>query len=415
MKSLSPAQQAGRLAYYNNIAFGAFLIGGAAEGIVFDTLGDRLGRVRTLMLTIAMYWAFTFFSTFSSRWWHLAPFRFLVTMGIGEEWAVAAALVAEVFPQRARAWSLAIFDASSVFGTWLAVAVGAFILAGREFSLPLFEGQPFATWSLGFAMGIAPALLILLIRWKLCGEPEAWSRSQLHRLSTVRLALELFGPQLRSHPLVGIRLAAAGLANSWDVHIYGKDLLRVEIEAWLPADETEPGVGAVTEDRFTSLKRWEMLGMLLTTTGGGIELLAFGALAEALRLPRAFVFYHGAGLLAALAVFGWIASPIGLMLALPVFGFCFNVARILAAPVLFTSGWLQGGLGMTLRGSASLPSVLFLLGVAVILVGPETKGSEVPERNRWTIGLGNVTVPRGLRQQRISSMMFPFREPTAMR
>ena len=114
MESLSPARQAGRLAYYNNIAFGAFLLGGAVGGIVFGILGDRLGRVRTLMLTIAMYSAFTFFSAFSSQWWHLAGFRFLVAMGVGGEWAVAAALVAEAFPQRARAWSLAIFHASSV-------------------------------------------------------------------------------------------------------------------------------------------------------------------------------------------------------------------------------------------------------------------------------------------------------------
>ena len=285
--------------------------------------------------------------------------------------------------------------------------MGAFIVVGREFSFPLLGGEPFASWRLGFAVGVVPALLILLIQWKLRGEPEAWSRSQRRRPRTVRLALELFGPQLRRHTFVGISLAAIGLATFWGVHIYGKDLLRVEIEARLPVDATEPGVGAVTEDRFASLKRWEMLGMLLTTTGGGIGLLAFGALAEALGRRRAFVFYHGAGLLAALAVFGWIGSPLGLMLALPVFGFftlgmhaeyavyfpelfptrvrstgagfCFNVARILAAPVLFTSGWLQRDLGMTLRGSASLLSVLFLLGAAVILAGPETRGSELPE------------------------------------
>ena len=127
MDGTDAAEQAGRLAFFNNIAFGAFLLGGAAGGVAFGILGDRVGRVKALILTIATYSAFTFVSAFSTEWWHLVGFRFLVAMGVGGEWAVAASLVAEVFPKKARAWSLAIFHASSVLGTWLAVAVGAFI------------------------------------------------------------------------------------------------------------------------------------------------------------------------------------------------------------------------------------------------------------------------------------------------
>ncbi len=408
MERLDEAERAGQLAYFNNIAFAAFLLGGAAGGVAFGVLGDRLGRVKTLTLTIATYSAFTFLSALSLTWWHLVAFRFLVAMGVGGEWAVAAALVAEVFPKRARAWSLAIFHASSVFGTWLAIAVGAFVVAGREFVLPFAGGQPIASWRVGFATGAIPALLILMIRWKLRGETEAWSRSRKRTGGRTGRVMELFGPALRRRTFVGITLAAVGLATFWGVHIYGKDLLRGEIEARLPepASDYSSDLGAES-DRFALLKRWEMLGMLLSSTGGGAGLLAFGAVAEAIGRRRAFVLFHLAGLVAALAVFQGISSPVGLMLALPVFGFftlgmhagyavyfpelfptrvrssgaglCFNFARILAAPVLFASGWLQKGAGMTMRGSASLLSLLFLVGAAVIAAGPETKGGDLPE------------------------------------
>ena len=409
MESLDAAERAGRLAYFNNIAFGAFLIGGAVGGIAFGILGDRIGRVKTLMLTIATYSAFTFLSAFSSHWWHLVAFRFLVATGVGGEWAVAAALVAEVFPKRARARSLAIFHASSVFGTWLAVAVGAFIVAGREFSLPFPGGEAVASWRVGFAVGAVPALLILLIRWKLRTDTLAWSKaSRQHRgRGGTALVLELFGRELRKRTLVGISLASIGLATFWGVHIYGKDLLRVEIEQQLSENGAPGSEKTLSDEQFATLKRWEMLGMLLTTTGGGAGLLAFGALAEALGRRRAFALYHLVGLGAALVVFQWVASPVALMIALPLFGFftlgmhagyavyfpelfptrvrstgaglCFNVARVLAAPVLFGSGWLQRHAGMSLRGSASLLSLLFLLGAAVITAGPETKGTELPE------------------------------------
>ena len=60
-------------------------------------------------------------------------------------------------------------------------------------------------------------------------------------------------------------------------------------------------------------------------------------------------------------------------------GFCFNMGRILAAPILFFAGWLQSDLGLSLRDSASLLSLLFLLGVALYWVSPETRGTELPE------------------------------------
>jgi MFS-type transporter involved in bile tolerance (Atg22 family) len=47
----------------------------------------------------------------------------LVGMGVGGEWAVGAALVAEVFPKHARERASGIFHATSVMGLWLVAPV----------------------------------------------------------------------------------------------------------------------------------------------------------------------------------------------------------------------------------------------------------------------------------------------------
>src|SRR5690348_8227017 len=126
---LSPGVSEGDVAFYNNIALGAFNLGGALGGVLFGMLSDRVGRKKTLTYTILMYSLFTCLSAFAASWWQLAGYRFLVALGVGGEWAVASALVAEVFTPRARAHSQAIFHASSVLGTYLAVAAGTLVVA----------------------------------------------------------------------------------------------------------------------------------------------------------------------------------------------------------------------------------------------------------------------------------------------
>jgi MFS family permease len=106
MPALLPAgTPAGSVDFYNNIAMAAFLVGGALGGVVFGMISDRIGRTTTMILTILMYSLFTCVTAFSQTWWQMVALRFLVALGTGGEWAVASAMIAEVFPQQARARS----------------------------------------------------------------------------------------------------------------------------------------------------------------------------------------------------------------------------------------------------------------------------------------------------------------------
>ena len=115
---------------------------------------------------LLLYSLFTCVTAFAQTWWQIAVLRFFVALGVGGEWAVASAFVSEVFPKHARAWSGAVFHGSSVLGTYLAIAAGAFIV-----------NNPSYGWRWGFGIGAFPALLTLWIRWRL-KEPEAWIASR---------------------------------------------------------------------------------------------------------------------------------------------------------------------------------------------------------------------------------------------
>ncbi len=424
---VSAGTDANRIAFYNQIALAAFLLGGAIGGIIFGALSDRIGRKKTMSFTILFYSLFTCLSAFSQDWWHLAGFRFLVALGVGGEWAVASALVAEVFPKRARAHVGGIFHASSVLGTYLAVAAGTFFIGNAAIHAWAAEQQgtwianivdpTSLPWRLGFALGVLPALLILWIRSSL-KEPDSWVAARLKSQEDANEAMgtigDLFKGQLLRHTLVGVFLAAVGLATFWGAHIYGKNTLLAAAERKVVA-EASSGPEALTPeaqqqviaDNATSLKRWEMLGMFVVTTGGGIGLLSFGPICSRIGRRKAFLLYHVGAVFSALLVFQVIKSTGPLLLVLPVFGFltlgmhagyaiyfpelyptrlrgtgtgfCFNAGRIIAAPILFSMGWLQSNFGLNLMQAASYLSLLYLLAVVILIFAPETKGQELPE------------------------------------
>lgn len=71
-----------------------------------------------MIATILMYSIFSGLTYFADDIYTAGVLRFLVALGFGGQWAVAASLVAEVFPKKARAQALGIFHASSVLGKW---------------------------------------------------------------------------------------------------------------------------------------------------------------------------------------------------------------------------------------------------------------------------------------------------------
>lgn len=389
------------------LSLATFLLGGALGGIYFGWLSDKIGRSKTLIYTILFYSLFTCLTAFATEPWHMVVLRFLVAIGVGGEWAVASAMVAEVMPKRSRAVMGSIFHASSVFGTLLATAVGFLLLAPQPF------GEN--TWKVGFLIGVLPAFLIVVIRWKM-HEPEQWQEAQEKAAGNKDEAtgkfLELFNSENLRATVVGVTLASIGLITFWGCHIYGKNALLRHAQAEAVVAEgfsldtvSKEDRKAAQDKHYETIKKAEMTSMALNTIGGGLGLVLFGWFANMLGRRGAFVLYHiGAAVMVAV-MFLWLipkgASYTQLAIAVPIFGFltlgmhagyaiyfpelyktklrgtgtgmCFNAGRIFAAIYFF---FIAGKLGGDEK-AAIFMIPLYLIGVVVALMGRETKDSEL--------------------------------------
>ncbi|MBM3887977.1 MAG: MFS transporter [Verrucomicrobia bacterium] len=366
--------------YFGDVFLGVFLVGGAVGGLAFGSLADRWGRRPTIVVTILMYSLFSGLTYFAQTWWQVAILRFLVATGVGGEWAVAASLVAEVFPQRARAHASGIFHSTSILGTWLAAITGLAVAA---------------QWRYAFLISVIPALLVV---WVLASvkESERWvagaTGSKGRQAGSFRELLT--DPRWASRAILGMLLAAVGLGTFWGVSVAGQDLAKEFLVRHGVAPES-------------AAERAKFAYGVIQAIGGGLGLLSFGPLCVRLGRRRAFILMHVVAVVVVPITCYLPASYWQLLCLLPVFGFftlgmhagyavyfpelfpthlratgagfCFNGGRIVAASVLFFSGWLKALPGMELRLAITLLGFVFLLGLVIIWFLPETKDQPLPE------------------------------------
>ena len=367
---------------WGDVFLGVFLVGGTFGGILFGWMGDRWGRRPTMIVTILFYSVFSGLTFFADSLWQIGVLRFLVAMGVGGEWAVAAALVGEVVPTHARAHMSGLFHSTSIIGTWLAAWTAIFVGAN---------------WRIAFLVGIAPALLVLWVRARV-QEPERWlaARTKAAAGATEQLGSFrdlLLNPKWSRRAIFGMLLAAVGLGTFWSVTVAGQDLAKdFLVRHGTPADE--------------AAQRAKFAYGNIQAIGSALGMLSFGPLAVRFGRKLTFVFYHAAALvvvpltclaptsynmlLALLPLYGFVTIGIhaGYAIYFPELfpnhlrstgtGFCFNGGRFLASSMLIFSGWLKALPGMDLRVGISLMAAIFFLGIVVIAFLPETKGKPLP-------------------------------------
>jgi len=211
-------------AFWGGLATTIFILGWATGGIIFGIVGDRWGRAKTMVVTILMYSFFTGLSALSQGFWDFAFYRFLTGLGVGGEFAVGIALVAEVMPEKARSHALGWLQACSAIGNITAAFI-SMGLAPMETAGMLGDYKP---WRWMFVVGALPALLAVLVRRRL-KEPEKWKAIKEGRVPGQQLGsiAELFGtPVLRRNAFVGLGLAVPGVVGLWAIGFFSFDLVR---------------------------------------------------------------------------------------------------------------------------------------------------------------------------------------------
>lgn len=203
----SPAEVAAKASLIQAV----FMFGWAAGGAVFGRIGDRLGRSKTLTLTILTYAIFTGGSFLAQAWWHLLIFRFLAALGIGGEWAAGSALVSETLHSRHRAWASALLQTGYMTGMILAAyTVGDVRSHGLDYRCV-------------FLIGILPAFATVWIL-RAVPEPEEW-RGERAR-SAMPPVTAIFRPGVLNRTVLALTFTGICLTTVWAFLYFVNPMLR---------------------------------------------------------------------------------------------------------------------------------------------------------------------------------------------
>lgn len=345
-------------------------LGGALAGV----LADKIGRVRTLQLTVATYTLFTVLCGFAPNFETLLVFRALQGLGFGGEWAAGAILVAEYAQTKYRGRAVAYVQSSWAVGWGLAVLVYTLVFQ--------FVSEDLA-WRVLFWTGALPALLIV------------WVRRNLTDSETVTQRRESAGKRAGSF-----------------LTIFRGDLIRTTLFASLLATGVQGGYYTLATWLPTFLKKSRHLNVV--GTGGYLFLLIGGAflgyvtggiLADRLGRKRTIQLF---AVLSMIFMVGYIQVPEGantlvLFLGFPL-GFCtsaifssfgsflselyptasrgtgqgftYNFGRAVGAIFPTAVGFLASTtLGLT--GAMMFGALGYLIAVIALFGLPETRGREL--------------------------------------
>jgi MFS family permease len=365
----------GVVAYTGGIIMGWKLLALGLGGIAFGIAADRIGRAKTMIVTVLIYSVFTGLSGLAQSWWQLAILQAFAGIGIGGEWAAGAALLAETWPERTRARALVIMQMSFAAGFSLAAAINLVV-------------GPIG-WRYVFAAGATPALITLFVRF-FVREPRRWIAVCNQRLSAgstdglLTGFLSLFAPDTRRRTMVGLLVAASMVIVAFG----GATLLPVWIRGLVGAD---PRLAVAATSQF----------FILSNVGGVVGYLAVMWLSDAIGRRWSY-FLMAIGCTAAnLLMFTQIGTMADLLWFAPIYGFfviggfgtfavylpelfptrnratgqgfCQNAARIVTAVGPVATGAIVNAFGSAPAAGATVTAI-YLVGLIAIWFGPETRG-----------------------------------------
>jgi len=356
--SLSPAEAASLVT--------ATLIGAVVGGIGFGVLSDRIGRVRVLTWTIVVFAVFTGMCGLARGYYDLLFYRTLAGVGLGGEFGIGMALVAEAWPASMRARASSYVGLGWQLGVLAAAIVTPILL-------------PIIGWRGMFFLGIGPAIAAYFIRYSL-HEPEVFvKKSHDHPKES---ALHLL---VADRATVKISLGMIILCSVQNFGYYG-------VMIWLPSYLSTRFGFALTQSAV-----WTMV----TIAGMAVGIFMFGHIADRIGRRPAFLTYMlGAAIM--VVVYSRLTDPFQLLVAGAVMGFFVNgmlggygalmselyptSARATAQNVLFNVGRAIGGFGPVVVGAIAsmysfelaiaLLAALYILDiVALLLLIPERRGA----------------------------------------
>ena len=360
--------------YWTGVLTSVLLLGWAAGGVLFGYVCDRIGRTRTLLLTMLLYALGTAACAFAPNIWVLLACRIVAALGIGGEWAAGASMVAEVVPENRRVEAGALLYTAAPMGLFLATYVN-FGVAGVWMA-----DSPETSWRYVFLFGLVPAGVAFLVRLFL-KEPERWKEA-VKDAAPVRLA-EIFSPELRHITFAGVCMSLVALIAWWSCNAF------IPTVATGLAQNAAAADGLDTTATLALVEEWKFRATYWFNMGGLVGTLLTIPVAKILGRRALFGIYFAASAVAIFATFGidweptvrlyWYfaigASVFGIFGSFTYYlpelfptrlratgaGFCYNIGRVLAAVGPFAVGSIAA------QGTDTVLQTLFYVGLVPAL------------------------------------------------
>ena len=345
----------------------AFLFGAAAGGYLFGKLGDKLGRARTLGISIVWFSLLTGASYVVKDPTQLVVLRFLACLGVGGCWPNGVALVSEAWANVARPVMASLIGMAGNLGIF------AISTLGKEYAVTPDN------WRWMLLVGASPAIIGLLC-WIFVREPPGWLHMRRRKVHDEPSVFKK--PYLRV-TLIGIVLATVPLLGGWGSFNW--------IVPW--ADEVGPPElkAQILQMRsITSIVGSALAGVIAMLIGRRVTY--FVASLAALGIAQyAFWFTspNAEGFLLWIALwgffngvyFGWLPFFLPELFETRVRatggGVSFNFGRIFTAITIFLTGYLTGLFDGNYAHIGRVTSLIFLVGMVVVLLAPDTSNRDM--------------------------------------
>jgi MFS family permease len=358
------AGQAGTLAT-------AALLSSALGGWMAGLLADRIGRVRTLQITILWFAVFTCLSGLARGYWDMFFARALIGLGFGGEWAAGAVLMGEVISSRHRGKAVGFVQSGWALG-WGAAAILYTIVFSR---LP-----EQTAWRVLFFAGIAPALLVLFIRRNV-EEPAVFRAAQ--ESGQRGRFLEIFSPQILRTTVLAALLATGAQGGYYAITTWLPTFLRTERKLSVLNTGGYLGVlifgsfcgylvGAVLADRLGRRRNFFVFALGCMTT---VLVYTQVAVSDAQMLFLGFPLgFFASGIFSGMGAFLTELFPTRIRGSGQ--GFTYNFGRGFGALFPSVVGYLSAGMPLGRAIGLFAASAYAVLFVAAVLL-PETRGKEL--------------------------------------
>lgn len=397
LRSLLLPEQLKTPAIWAGTALGATLLGWGIGGLIGGTLADYAGRKRVMIVSVLLYAGLSGLTALSPSFFALVALRFATGMAMGSEWSTGVAMVAETWPNRARAKGAGFLQSGFGWGTLLAAVIWWLVSRWS----PLGD----QSWRLMFAIGAVPALFTLYIR-RAMAESESWLKAVRERRWAATEAersvatagrrpftvTEIFRePESRRRTLLLFVLSLTSMVGWY------------AISTWLPAHVQSL---AAREGR-PHPDQWAAAAGILYTAGAVTAYVSAGFVIDAIGRRKFLVLTYAGALVLTPVTYFWITSVQAILLVVAVNGFftlglayswlaiyppelftpsvrstaaslVFNGTRLIAWVFPIMAGTLIQRLG-GVPWTAMTFGVIYVLGLIVPWFLPETKGKPLPE------------------------------------